>query len=506
MIHPARHKQLFLDDGCIESKANVTRRLHQPAKRGPVLRPDSSRGQFFIESRNTPQWHPEKRLWEWLYFAAYRVPPYGERGSTTWYQFHYATSRDGEHWDKPTLGLYEWQGRSDNNIFYDPYDRRRRIYHLIRDEADPDPARRYKGIFRPMRDVDREPEEKTFFRFPGHSADGLNWTTFDDKAVPSGDESHFVFDDISGRYVMMLKSRLSRPLKWGRSVSLSTSADFLNWTDPKLVFHTDEIDVANRFERARAICEDLAYVNPGVVDDKQRAPQAYNMAIMPYEGLYVGMPAIFTPTGAFPAGETGFTQVELTVSRDLEHWTRVADRDIFIPLSPWDGESYDTAQVLSCGRPVVRDDEIWVYYNALMFRTPPEFYGEEYQDRVNDWGALSLAKLRLDGFVSLDAEGPGEIITRPFVWTGQELRVNANAARGELRAEILDAETMAPLPGLSADACAPLKEDCLRGRLLWPGEEAGAARPVRIRFLIQRAQLYAFWLAPRRAADEPAGA
>ena len=39
---------------------------------------------------------------------------------------------------------------------------------------------------------------------------------------------------------------------------------------------------------------------------------------------------------------------------------------------------------------------------------------------LDDGGALSLAKLRIDGFVSLDAEEAGTITTKPFMLNGED--------------------------------------------------------------------------------------
>ena len=53
------------------------------------------------------------------------------------------------------------------------------------------------------------------------------------------------------------------------------------------------------------------------------------MAVMPYQGIYIGFPTIFNPFGAIPPPRTNFTrinQIELSVSRDLYNWERVADR------------------------------------------------------------------------------------------------------------------------------------------------------------------------------------
>ena len=56
---------------------------------------------------------------------------------------HYAKFIDGEHWEKPSVELYEWNGSKDNNIICTPKgDGYQWLYHVIRDESDPDPTRR----------------------------------------------------------------------------------------------------------------------------------------------------------------------------------------------------------------------------------------------------------------------------------------------------------------------------------------------------------------------------
>lgn len=479
-IDAISHKQLFLDDSCIESMSGLTRRLHQPEKCGPVLAPDRSREQISLQSRSVPQWNSEKQLWEWWYWASYRVPPHGPYHSTAISLVHYATSVDGLEWQAPTVGLYEWRGRKDNNIADDPEKGHRSIYHVIRDENDPDPARRYKGLF------------GSSGRQAGVSPDGLDWTMLEIPPIPSSDESHFTYDEQSGQYLAMVK----KGTEWGRSVWLSTSRDFENWTEPKLILQADEIDKANRRRRIQAVCDDPAYLTPPIVDDGDYIAQVYQMSVMPYEGVYVGLPVLFNPAGEIPppqTNNTGLNQVELATSRDLYTWTRVSDRQLFIPVSPWDGVNYDTAQTLSCGRPIVRDDEIWVYYNACRFRGHQELYPEEYHQFFDDMSALNLAKLRLDGFVSLEAEAEGQVVTKPITCGAGALFVNADASSGELRAEVLAATSADPLPGFSADECVPLREDALRGELRWQDAARLPDGPVRIRFILRDARLYAFW-------------
>jgi len=228
-IDPARHKQLFLDDGCVERLVNVTRRLHRPKKRGPVLRPDRSRGQVAVQTRSVPQWNPDTGLWEWWYWASYRVPPYGPHQSTGVSLTHYATSPDGVHWEMPDLGMHEWRGSKANNVAYDPGKGHRPVAHVIRDDADPDASRRYKGLF------------GSDGRRPGVSPNGFDWTMLDVPPIRSSDESHFTYDESSGQYLAMVKLGT----EWGRSVWLATSRDYVQWTEPELIFHSDAIDKAN---------------------------------------------------------------------------------------------------------------------------------------------------------------------------------------------------------------------------------------------------------------------
>ena len=73
--------------------------------------------------------------------------------------------------------------------------------------------------------------------------------------------------------------------------------------------------------------------------------------------------------------------------------------------------------------------------------------------------------------------------------------VNADVSGGELRAEVIDAETMQPLPGLSEGECVRLNGDHLRGKLMWKDSPRLASeKAVRLRFILRGAKLYAFWL------------
>ena len=83
----------------------------------------------------------------------------------------------------------------------------------------------------------------------------------------------------------------------------------------------------------------------------------YNMAIFPYEGVYIGLPAVFYRTGLdFNGNNTdGFHHIQLTMSRNLTSWRRLGDRQPFIGPSRIDGGLlgvYDRTQLLPTSRPI----------------------------------------------------------------------------------------------------------------------------------------------------------
>src|SRR5213593_487196 len=83
--------------------------------------------------------------------------------------------------------------------------------------------------------------------------------------------------------------------------------------------------------------------------------------------------------------------------------------------------------------------------------------------------AIGLARLRLDGFVSIDAgEAAGTLTTQPLRFADPALYVNADASRGELRIEVLE-EAGAPVSGFTAADCVPLERDAVRHRVGWRG-------------------------------------
>ena len=188
--------------------------------------------------------------------------------------------------------------------------------------------------------------------------------------------------------------------------------------------------------------------------------------------------------------------VELASSRNLRGWARVAGRAPFLELSPVsDGETYDTGQILITNRPLRRNNELWFYYMGFRYRYL--LVEEVLNRRYLDASALCLARLRLDGFVSLKGGVEwGSVLTRPLVVNGKELRINTDSWRGRVLTEVLDAAGGQPLEGFTKDDCIPAIVDNVDEPVCWRnGRDLSdlAGQTIRLRFHLWQAELYAYW-------------
>ena len=311
---PVGQRQLFLDDHVISKTDNLKRTLHQPQKRGAVIR--AVNPSQTIQARTTPVWDADAKqfkFWVMSTDQSLRV------------------STDGLHWTvAPNPNL--------------------RIEHVVYDPVDPDPQRRFKAALL----------NEGF----AVSADGINWMKLDVPKVTSSDEGNFSYDPKQGLFIHSVK----RSGPFGRSVAIATSRDFKNWHDYGIVFQTDDRD--QEIGRKR-IAERLA--NPSLKQTEYNMPehysvQIYNMGVFYYEGLYIGLPSVYHHTGKVPPGwrgferlklspamsdavskygdYTGFYNIQVATSRDLVHWSRVAERQPFMEASPLGAGAYDTQTII----------------------------------------------------------------------------------------------------------------------------------------------------------------
>jgi len=473
---PIGQRQLFLDDYVVDKIENLKRTLRQPAKKGAVIRPDERFGVRSVQVRTAPIWAPEQKGYKFWDCAA--SPPDLQVGCSGYYE-----SPDGLHWSKPVVGQIEYRGSRENNYISLVADGKHvRTDCVVRDPTDPETDRRYKAAI-----------AATGFAV---SPDGINWKMLDIPGVPSSDEFNFSFDEQEHLFILTVKH--GGP--YGRAVFLSTSEDFTTWTEPTLIFHADERDQELGRENIKArmanpTLQQTEYNNPAVYN-----VDVYNMGVFRYEGYYIGTPAMYHATGPVPnyPNTVGFHLVQLACSRDLKTWKRLGDRKPFIGPSPRDSGAYDLTQIIGPSNAIVRGDELWFYYTGLKYRGGWKYVGEfpdgehvQLPGYDTDIGAICLAVLRRDGFVSLDAgESEGVLTTKPFILSGDRLCVNVDALDGELRAEALDEQ------GEVVAASEPLLADYPCVEVKWKqGSLANAkGQSVSLRFTLRNAHFYSFWL------------
>jgi hypothetical protein len=200
-----------------------------------------------------------------------------------------------------------------------------------------------------------------------------------------------------------------------------------------------------------------------------------------------------------PGNREKINEVTLGFSRDGFHWDR-PERTAFLPVADEAG-AWNWANVQSAGGCcVVVGDQLYFYVS-----------GRQGRAGGSEPGVCStgLATLRRDGFASMDwlpeemavarrtaaADDPGTLTTRPIIFSGDHLFVNADVRNGELRVDVLDADGR-PMPPFTKERCDPVRGDGTKHVVRWPGATlmSVARREVRLRFSMTRGRLFSFWV------------
>jgi hypothetical protein len=104
--------------------------------------------------------------------------------------------------------------------------------------------------------------------------------------------------------------------------------------------------------------------------------------------------------------------------------------------------------------------------------------------------------LRIDGLSSLySGYKGGEVITKPFIFTGKELSMNySTSAAGGIRVEIQDS-TGVVHDGFSTENCIEAIGNYIDGKIKWKEHQnikKLSGKPVKLRILLKDANLYSF--------------
>ena len=511
----AQSRQLFLDDYVVDQVDGVQRQLHRPIRYSddPVLvadKPWEQGGSGVYLFGGSVIFDEEDQLFKMWYRAQapqWATSDAGGRKPRSAYKACYAVSKDGVHWEKPDLGLLVYGKNTRNNLIPPAIDTMRHIRrpNLIKDYQEADPDKRYKMVY--MDNLDGK-----WGLSQGYSSDGIRWRMnagspafFEPPVAPNGIlfgwdprlERYVHFHRKSGRIPADVDGRTVRS-KF--AVMRSTSPDFEAWGDTQEVLSREESDPprwspSHGADLAAALYTDEIYI--GFVD----TCTSHWVEDLSQE--------LWDSVGQ---GEFAQYRTELIYSRDGARWKRIAPHWEFLTPGLWG--TWDSEYVMMA-KPIVRNDEVWLYYTAnslaLAASSPghPQYRLALGASEADSRGpGIGLAKLRLDGFASMEGYEPeGTLTTHPLLFQGDSLVINARAPGkpfgspsapkspyGQLRVELLDQQGQ-PLEGYRASDCDAFSGDEVRHPVTWKGNDGLvqlARTPIRLRFYLKNAALYSF--------------
>jgi hypothetical protein len=467
--------QLFIDKVLVRDTKGVSFTLHPATKHpaNPIMKVDLPWESWRILLYGSVLYDKHERLFK-MWYQTSDSPDF-----TSGTAVLYATSTNGLQWEKPLVGTVQAKIAKKHNAVVDNCD----LPSVIKDENDPDPSRRYKMIcwihsdFRGYR---------TFT-----SPDGLHWTPFSKQPIcRGGDVITGYYDETRRLYVAYPKIMTMIRGQNRRVFYVITSKDFENWSEPELAWSPDLRDDAGclaRLERIRSVLD--VPDNPALM-----RTEFYGIGAYQHESCTLGFPWVFTVNNNARYGnQEGPFELQLGVSRDLKNW----ERPFRTPCLPYsDAGAWDYGLPETPAQALRVEDEIWLYYTGSNYThgTPVIYRTEGTGRRTKYTSSIGLAKWPLDRFVSVDApHEEGTLTTVPFIFSGNELQINAAVkSAGQISVRPLTADGQ-PLPGYSASL--PFRGDGLREKVRWPGTETIISlkgKPISLQFHLKNAELYSF--------------
>lgn len=392
-----------------------------------------------------------------------------------------ATSKDGIHWERPVLDV---DGVT-NRILPIGYPRMRDGAGFWLDTFAKDPAERFKMMVyyrhgshpsMPYVDYDFDGVKEQYAEIYT-SPDAIHWTPRG-RTGECGDNSNFYYNPFDRKWYYSLRVHAER----GRQRSYIAHHDFVegrNWSKED--------------RRALVVPDDIDHANPiGEVPS-----EIYNFDAVAYESVMLGVYGMFRGPqnpDSFYRGLPKITDLEIGFSRDGLEWIRPDRKEPFLAPSQVPGQ-WDRGYLHATGGVcLVVGDELYFYVSAFSGHSP--ILGTHSYAG----GSVGLVTLRRDGFVSLHANGSGEMTTKPLEFSGSHFFVNTDCSGGRLRVAVLD-ENGDVIPGYGLDDCEAITLDKVTCPINWKAGDLSslAGKPLRFRFALENAHLYAFWVSESAA-------
>ena len=476
-------RQLLVDDFLIE-KSDLERTFHRPTLHevNPVIKADqpweTSGKTFFVAPFQGRVLHdPSDQLFKMWYLHSVKGDYYCNA-------YGYATSKDGIHWEKPVFAESKKPDaetvspKKGTNLVIEG--RRTCCNSVVLDHNAKSPDERFKMFSSDHIGGSWNCVYRT-------SPDGVHWS------------GSLVERRVWGDYVLAFYNPFRRMWVYEARIhggEVGRSRAYME--------NPDSRELAERVpsNRGMSVQGDSVYwvgaddLDPRHPDPRFKGikPQLYSLSATPYESLMLGLFAIWTGPDNRTVAKEGLQkhcQILTGFSRDGFHWDRT-DRTPFISPSWKKGTwNFGNAQPVG-GCCLVVGDKLYIYFSARL----------EDKTGMHGNATTGLATLRRDGFASLDAgDQAGSVTTRPITFKGKRLLVNVDCPKGELRAEVLDADGKVIEPFTLAN-CKAVSSDKTLAAVTWQGAadlSALSGKPVRLRFHLKNGSLYAFWVSPDKS-------
>ncbi|MBL7737234.1 MAG: hypothetical protein JNL51_17380, partial [Chitinophagaceae bacterium] len=445
-------RQLFIDEYIVEALRGGARyQMHQPQIKEVVFETEAPwEGSY----SNYNSIFKDGDIYRMYYRGWHR----GAKGELTHDMvWCYAESKDGIHWVKPNLGLFEFNGSKENNIilaskdfgdFKFTFADNMTVFKDHNPDASPDA--RYKAF------VDLRKQKPDWSLLVFHSSDGIHWTPAN-ASTPTLTKDEGSYDSQNTAFWDSLKNEYRAYWRFFdkdsiRAIRTGVSKDFVRWDNQKDIQYTDRL-------------VEPMYTN-GIIP-YYRAPQ-----------IYIGFPARYLDR-KWSASMKSLPELKEREGRSItnpRYGTAVTES---LLMASHDGITFKRWNEAFL-RPGIERNGTWNYghqYIAWSFlETKSDLEGapDEISLYANEglWtgesSALRRYTLRLDGFVSINAPmSGGRLLTKAFLFKGRELSLNfSTSALGSIRVEIQDAKGKA-LPGFSLDECSPVFGDTIDRTVSW---------------------------------------
>ncbi|MEO6436648.1 MAG: hypothetical protein ABIP55_12930 [Tepidisphaeraceae bacterium] len=389
----------------------------------------------------------------------------------------YFESKDGRSWERPNLGLVEFEGSRENNllpypvqsVFIDPTAAPEARYKTVREGDEPDFATyKQKRPFSVMA-TETDPGRAHAIR-AAVSPDGLNWTELAQSISVEPSDTLIVatYDPRLKRYVMFTRSYMVGPRAEATTMPIERRHRFVQ----RRAIGRSESETFEAFPLSEVIIESGNDMPP---------TDTY------YTNCYTTLPGAPDHHVMFPAiyhQNNDTMSIELFTSYDGKMWHRAPGSPLMgnTNFGQWDGGSVFTQPNL-----LELPDGSWALpYTGYVY---PHKYPRAAW--AYDPGLMIWPKGRL---MALRAKDRGEFTTVAILAPGSKLRINALTERaGSILVEAADLGGK-PIAGRTFDDAIPIVGDQHQTLVKW--KAAGdlgieVNQPLVLRFRMDQAKIYA---------------